>query len=151
MSTAIQEIKSAARGQWTGILIDAGLPAECLEPGGHPCPSCGGDDRFSAVKDINDTGAVFCRHCFNKTSTIKPGDGVATVAWLMKTTNGEAAKWIANRLGLAGEPSVASIDIITATCRDKRMPVEAFKMFGVKVARRVCPTVCDHCQHSRGR
>ena len=35
MSPSIQQIKSAVRGQWSGILIDAGLPAECLEPGGH--------------------------------------------------------------------------------------------------------------------
>jgi hypothetical protein len=133
---SIQEVKAAARGQWTSILIDAGLPAECLEPGGHPCPSCGGDDRFSAAKDVNDTGSVFCRHCFNKTSTIKPGDGVASVAWLRKTTNGEAAKWIADRLGMNGEPTAEPVDIITATCRDKRMPIEAFKLFGVKEGQR---------------
>ena len=136
MNFSIHEIKTTARGQWTGILIDAGLPAECLEPGGHPCRLCGGDDRFSIAKDVNDTGAVFCRHCFNKTSTIKPGDGVASVAWLRKTTNGEAAKWVAERLCLNGVQAAAPVDIITATCRDKGMPVEAFKLFGVKVARR---------------
>jgi hypothetical protein len=133
---SIQEVKAAASGQWAGILIDAGMPSKCLEPGGHPCPRCGGDDRFNAAKDIENSGAVFCRHCFNKSSTIKPGDGVATVAWLMKSSNGEASKWIADRLGLNGTSSVGPIDIITATCRDKQMPIEAFKLFGVKVARR---------------
>ncbi|MFN7891057.1 MAG: primase-helicase zinc-binding domain-containing protein [Pirellula sp.] len=132
----IQEVKAAAIGQWVDILIDAGLPAECLEPGGHPCPSCGGNDRFSAAKDVNDTGAVFCRHCFNKASTIKPGDGVATVAWLKKTTNGEATKWIADRLGMNGLLTAEPVDIITATCLDKRMPIEAFKLFGVKEGQR---------------
>ena len=132
----IQEVKAAASGQWTGILIDAGMPADYLEQGGHPCPLCCGDDRFSAAKDVNETGAVYCRHCFNKSSSIKPGDGVATVAWLMKTTNGEAAKWIADRLGLNREQAATPLDIITATCRDKRMPIEAFKKFGVKESQR---------------
>jgi hypothetical protein len=132
----IQEVKAAAIGQWVDILIDAGLPAECLEPGGHPCPSCGGNDRFSAAKDVNDTGAVFCRHCFNKASTIKPGDGVASVAWLRKTTNGEAAKWIADRLGMNGVLTAEPVDIVTATCLDKRMPIEPFKSFGLKQGHR---------------
>lgn len=132
----IQEVKAVAHGKWKGILIDAGLPADCLEPGGHPCPSCGGKDRFSADKNVNDSGAVFCRHCFDKDSAIKPGDGVATVAWLRNTTNGEAAKWIADRLGMNGVQASAPVDIITATCRDKRMPIEAFKSFGVKEVQR---------------
>lgn len=136
MSVSIREVKAAASGQWAGIFMDAGLPAECLEPGGHPCPFCGGDDRFNAAKNVNETGAVFCRQCFHKSSPIKPGDGVATVAWLMKTTNSKAAKWIADRLGLNGEPTAAPVDIITATCQDKRMPIEAFKLFGVKEGRR---------------
>ncbi len=136
MKISIPEIKAAARGKWTGILIDAGMPADCLDGRGHPCPSCGGDDRFSAAKDVNETGAMFCRHCFNKSSTIKPADGVATVAWLLKTTNGEAAKWIADRLGMNGVQAAAPVDIITATCRNKRMAIEAFKLFGVNVAKR---------------
>lgn len=136
MKISIPEVKAAARGQWIGILTDAGAPADCLDGRGHPCPLCGGEDRFNTAKDVNDTGAVFCRHCFNQSSTIKPGDGVATVAWLMKITNGEAAKWIADRLGLTDNPSVAKVDIITATCRDKRMPIETFKLFGVKIAKR---------------
>ena len=136
MSPSLQDVKAAARGQWTSILIDAGMPADCLVPGGHPCPLCGGDDRFSIAKDFNDSGAVFCRHCFLTSPTIKPGDGVATVAWLMKSTNGEAAKWIAERLGMNGVQAAAPVDIITATCHDKRMPIEAFKSFGVKEVQR---------------
>ncbi|MBX3421540.1 MAG: hypothetical protein KF752_08290 [Pirellulaceae bacterium] len=136
MSVSIREVKIAARGQWIGLLQDAGLPADCLEKRPQPCPKCGGTDRYGVAKDVAETGAVFCRHCFNKTSKIRPGDGVATVAWLMNITNGEAAKWIAGRLGMNGEPTTTPVDIITATCRDKRMPVEAFKLFGVKEVQR---------------
>jgi putative DNA primase/helicase len=136
MSVTIREVKAAARGRWVSILINAGLPAGYVKPGGHPCPLCGGTDRFGPSKHVKDTGAVFCRHCFNKSSTIKPGDGVATVAWLMKTTNGEAAKWIAEQLGLNRGQIAEHVDVITATCRDKRMPIEAFKLFGVRIGKR---------------
>ncbi len=40
MNVSIHEIKTTACGQWNGLLIDAGLPADCLQPGGHPCPLC---------------------------------------------------------------------------------------------------------------
>ena len=129
------EVKAAARGQWSMLLPDAGLPVDYLDGKPRPCVQCGGDDRCNAAKDVAQTGAVFCRHCFNKSSKIKPGDGIATVAWLMGTTNGEAATWIADRLGLTGKPAEA-VDIITATARDKRMPIDAFKLFGVKEAQR---------------
>ncbi len=115
MNFSIHEIKTTARGRWTGILIDAGLPAGCLDGRGHPCPLCGGEDRFNTTKDVKVTGAAYCRNCFNRTSTIKPGDGVATVAWLLKSTNSEAAKWIADRLGMNGERAAAPVDTITAS------------------------------------
>ncbi len=35
-----------------------------------------------------------------------------------------------------GVQAAAPVDLITATCRDKRMPIEAFKLFGVKIAKR---------------
>lgn len=131
--TSIAEVKAAARGQWIGILQDAGLPADCLSGRAGPCPKCGGVDRFNAHEAVADNGAVFCRHCFNRSSMLRPGDGVASVAWLRGTSNGEAAQWIADRLGMTGKPAEA-VDIITATCQDKRMPIEAFKRFGVAEA-----------------
>lgn len=133
--TSIREVKAAARGQWSMLLPDAGLPVDYLDGKSRPCVHCGGDDRCNAAKDVADTGAMFCRGCFNKSSPIKPGDGIATVAWLMGISNGDAATWIADRLGLTGKPAEA-VDIITATARDKRMPVDAFKLFGVKEAQR---------------
>ncbi len=131
---SFSDLKAAARGEWIRILNDAGLPAECLESRGQPCPRCGGTDRYGAAKDVAATGAVFCRNCFNKDSRIRPGDGIATVAWLMDTSFEDAAKWTADRLGLNNRPSTSPVDIITATCRDKRMPVEAFRIFGAKEA-----------------
>lgn len=137
----IREVKVAARGQWQGLLMDAGLPPDCLNGRGQPCPKCGGEDRYNAASDVNDTGAVFCRHCFNKSSRVKPGDGIATVAWSMDSSNGEAVRWLADRLGLVRDADgnakpAETVDIITAVCRDKRMPVDAFQLFGVKESTR---------------
>ncbi|MFC1759640.1 primase-helicase zinc-binding domain-containing protein [Planctomycetota bacterium] len=137
---SIREIKDAACGQWNDILQDAGLPMDCLDNRGWPCPLCGGDDRYNAATDVNDTGAVFCRRCFNKSSKISPSDGIATVSWLRETTNREAADWVAERLGLIRDDEnasiVESVNIIDAVCSDKRMPIDAFKRFGVKNAMR---------------
>ena len=137
----VREVKAAARGQWCDLLLSAGFSADSLNGRGQPCPKCGGDDRFNAAKDVSDTGAVFCRGCFNKSSQVKPGDGIASVAWLMDSSNGEALRWLADRLGLVGdsdgkaEPAKV-LDIIMAVCRDKRMPIDAFRLFGVKEATR---------------
>lgn len=132
---SITEIKAAARGRWSSILQDAGMPADCLGRFGRPCPKCGGTDRYNADRDVEQNGAVFCRHCFTKASDVSPGDGIATVAWLRGSTYGKAAGWLSDRLGLVGIEPV-KLDIITETALDKRMPVDAFKAFGVKLAKR---------------
>jgi 5S rRNA maturation endonuclease (ribonuclease M5) len=41
----------------------AGIPREYLNKKGHPCPRCGGKDRFSLIDEAR--GTVFCRHCFS--------------------------------------------------------------------------------------
>lgn len=139
---SVRDIKAAASGRWNDLLRDAGLPADCFSQKGRSCPKCGGDDRYNAAKNVNETGAVFCRHCFgDKSARIKPGDGIATVAWLMDTSNGEAVRWLAERLGLVGDGDEKAVpgeavNIIAAVCRDKRMPVDAFKLFGVREAKR---------------
>ncbi len=56
---SVGEIKSAAAGKWSEILpavtgIDCGL----LDGKNHPCPKCGGKDRFRMI-DIA-AGSLFC-------------------------------------------------------------------------------------------
>jgi hypothetical protein len=53
-------VKEAAAGRWLEILTAAGIPAAALDGKGHPCPRCGGSDRFAAHKDIAQRGAVIC-------------------------------------------------------------------------------------------
>ena len=95
------ELKQAAYGLWIAIFVSAGLPAEYLDGKGHPCVMCGGCDRFAAWNDVAERGAVHCRNCFTKGAIPKPGDGIATLQWLLKCDFRSACQWLANWLGLS--------------------------------------------------
>lgn len=141
MSKLFGRIKDAGRGRWTELLLSAGFLRVQLSGRGQPCPKCGGEDRFNAAKNVDATGAVYCRKCFNGSSNLKPGDGIATVAWMLNLTNGEAAQWLAEQLGVQThstqtKASTEPTDVIAAVCHDKRMPVEALRQFGVTEAKR---------------
>lgn len=91
------EIKAAARGREVEILERvAGISAELLNGKGHPCPRCGGTDRFSLID--RDAGAVLCRRCFEKNN----GDFLAAIAWARNVTFPEACKLAADYLSVSG-------------------------------------------------
>ena len=97
-----RDIREAAEGEWRSIISQvSGIAAEHLDGKGHPCPKCGGENRFVAFKSFDKRGGVHCRHCHNKTSKPKPGDGIAAVQWLKDCTFPEALQSIADCLGLA--------------------------------------------------
>lgn len=90
-------IKRAARNHWIAILITlGGLTRELLDGRGHPCPLCGGTDRFSAFKDCEETGGVMCRRCFSE----KCGDGFAALMWLQGWNFSTAINEVATFLNL---------------------------------------------------
>jgi 5S rRNA maturation endonuclease (ribonuclease M5)/archaellum biogenesis ATPase FlaH len=63
-STYHSNLAELAAGRELEILERvAGIPHEYLNKKGHPCPRCGGKDRFSLIDETK--GTVFCRHCFN--------------------------------------------------------------------------------------
>lgn len=101
----ISQIKSLAIGRWPELL---GLDSEILDTLHHPCPKCGGRDRFRALDDFNRTGAVICNKCFNTGN----GDGIAAYAWRFDFTMGEAISSLARKLGVkpleGNSPSVAN-------------------------------------------
>ncbi len=83
-------IKQAARGRWPEILSAlGGIPAEVLDGQHHPCPKCGGKDRFRMID--TDAGALFCNRCFAEGN----GDGIAALEWL----TGEPFKSVVATLG----------------------------------------------------
>ena len=54
-----------ASGQWRGILMHFGVDEKSFNPKGGPCPTCGGDDRFSFKPGNNPNGVSHCRQCGN--------------------------------------------------------------------------------------
>lgn len=136
------EIKRAAEGR-CGEIIAAltPLPADVLtkRAADHPCPVCGG--KSVVWPDTRDGGPqhhgrIACRKCTNNKPT---GDIVDTVkVFGGHGSQGEAAKLVADHLGLSSVPrsKPESEDIITAVCRDKRMPIDAFKQFEPELAKR---------------
>jgi len=92
------EIKRAASGKWLDILERVGgLPSSILDGRHHPCPRCGGTDRFRALDDFAETGALFCNRCFSKGN----GDGLAAIQWAAGCTFPEALRRVAGIQGPA--------------------------------------------------
>lgn len=97
----IDLIRSAASHRWPEILSTVGgVARELLDGGHHPCPQCGGDDRFRMIDAA--AGALLCNQCFST----KNGDGFAAIQWLCSVNFGEALARVADYLGI--EPSAAS-------------------------------------------
>jgi hypothetical protein len=62
----------ASHGQWRSILPCLGIPATSLDGKHHPCPACGGKDRFRFT-DRHGDGDYYCSGC-------DPGKGIGLVA-----------------------------------------------------------------------
>lgn len=95
MNFDTSSLKHEARGRWRQIIAEF-IPAELLDGHHHPCPRCGGTDRFRAFDDFDESGGVICNQCFNHGN----GDGIATLRWLIGSTFTEAKEHLAERLNL---------------------------------------------------
>jgi hypothetical protein len=76
----------AACGQWRHILVEFGIPHGALDGKHHPCPSCGGKDRFRFTDRSRD-GDYYCSGC-------GPGKGINLVAKVNGWDYAEAAKQV---------------------------------------------------------
>lgn len=93
-------VKSAANGRWEDILVSlAAIPAECLDGSHHPCPKCGGTDRFRALDDFRETGGVICNQCFNS----RNGDGLAALQWMTGLDFGKVLEKVARHCDVKAE------------------------------------------------
>jgi len=94
-NASVAEIKSAAKGRWPEILSAVGgIDRELLDGKHHPCPKCGGTDRFRAI-DI-DAGALFCNQCFDTEN----GDGLSAIGWLRDCDFPTAVSSVADYVGI---------------------------------------------------
>lgn len=101
VSVSVSHLQSAAAGNWRSVLVSAGIPAERLDGLGHPCPRCGGRDRFAAFDQLDLRGAVHCRHCFTRGSNPAPGNGIATLMWILGLDFPNVLTWLADHLGFS--------------------------------------------------
>jgi hypothetical protein len=94
---SVDDIKRQAAGRWVQILQSVcRLTDSQLNPRVHcPCPQCGGTDRFRALDDVAETGALFCNNCFSE----RNGDGFAAIQWLNGVTFQGALRLVADALG----------------------------------------------------
>ena len=93
------EINAAAHGRWREVLEACGIPSEILDKKHHPCPSCGGSDRFRFTDGSGSSrgsGVWICNQC-------KP-EGGSPFDLLMDVCGysfNEARDKVASLLGLA--------------------------------------------------
>lgn len=92
---AVSDVRAAAAGRWVDVLIAIGFPADVLDEKHHPCPKCGGTDRFRLID--RGRGSVFCNQCLNK----KNGDGFAALQWWLGCDFQDAVQQVADYLGIS--------------------------------------------------
>ncbi|QDT04211.1 hypothetical protein K227x_26010 [Rubripirellula lacrimiformis] len=117
------------------------LPSTVIQKGAedHPCPVCGGDTViWPAEGNANDHGRIACRTCTGDQPT---GDVVATVAAFAGTSQGDAARRIAEFLDgsahpLASDRSEATNDIVDRVARAKGIDGDVLRRFGATSAKR---------------
>ena len=92
--TKVHELKRLAAGRWPEVLTSAGIDADLLDGKPHPCPKCGGSDRFRMIDTA--AGALLCNQCLSE----KNGDGLAAIQWWTGCSFPEALKMVAEHLGV---------------------------------------------------
>lgn len=88
------EVKDRLGGQCVEFLASLGIDASVLDGKHHPCPKCGGTDRFRMI-DV-ERGAVYCNQCFRE----RNGDVIAATMWWTGCTMPEAIAKILDYLAV---------------------------------------------------
>ncbi|CAE6956798.1 primase-helicase zinc-binding domain-containing protein [Paraburkholderia domus] len=73
--------------QWVALLTDYGVSAAILDGKGHPCPECGGTDRFT-YDNKRGRGDWVCRGCASN-GKAAAGDGLQLICKVTGMTFGE--------------------------------------------------------------
>ena len=99
---SVEIVRQAARGRWREILpAITSIPEASLDGRHHPCPKCGGKDRFRLIDP--DRGAVLCNQCFNSGN----GDGFAVIAWMNGTAFLETLHTVGRFVGVSLDGATA--------------------------------------------
>jgi len=128
-----ETIKNAANGRWPEIFASqANVSPAILDGKHHPCPKCGGTDRFRVFDDFALTGGMLCNNCF----TAGNGDGIAGLQWLLDCDFKEAMRHIAGYLGIANGNGHVKPGLLMIVGRINRMPVDSARTYGAHVEKR---------------
>lgn len=105
MRLDVNAVKQRAAGRWREILAALGdIDTSILDGKNHPCPRCGGTDRFRFID--GDAGALFCNRCFNKEN----GDGLAALQWVrgwdFQTALAEVSRYLGDEPVANGKPRI---------------------------------------------
>lgn len=106
----VDDIKRAAAGRWSDTIATVGgIDPQLLDGRHHPCPKCGGVDRFRLLDEAD--GAVYCNQCFSE----RNGDGIAAIQWLLECEFQEALQLIADHLSVSPADPVRPVKTEPAT------------------------------------
>lgn len=131
----IDAIKYACTNRWPELLGRiGGVPLEVLDGKNHPCPKCGGKDRFRMID--REDGALLCNQCFDT----KNGDGIAAVMWLTGLTFPEACERLAAEVGLTVQAN--EINVIEEMAWRKNINADSLRAFGAAISMRGNLNVC---------
>lgn len=129
-----QDVKRAADGKWPFVFTSLGIPAEYLDGRNHPCPACGGKDRFQLTTKGHAArwGRFNCRAHHDG-----GGDGLKLVIHYLGCTFPQAVEAVARVLGMSegvpkqheraeiARPSVVNPHVRGAEPRDSTAKVQA--------------------------
>ncbi len=120
----VETVKAAARGRWPEILTTVGgFDPAILDGQHHPCPKCGGNDRFRMISE--DDGAVFCNQCFSE----KNGDGIAAIQWNLGIPFPDAKAKLMDHLHIESNPATDGDSPKPAKTTTKSDAVDATSLF----------------------
>ena len=123
------DIKQACRGHWPGIIAAlTGIDMSILDGHHHPCPACGGKDRFRAFNDFQETGGAICSRCHPENCR----DGISSLMWLtgwdFKTTINRLAEYL--QLGQASPARIRRQTVRVDLPERERKPFQPLRTTG---------------------
>lgn len=126
MSYNIEDINAMANGLWHDIIPSiTGCDPHTLTKKGSPCPSCGGEDRFT-FDDIEGRGTWICRVCGGKMGNGGAGDGISLVMRINGWTFPQACQVVGEWLN-APDKDFAGIPRYRVPREKKDKPAEVWE------------------------
>lgn len=92
-----ERVKAAIQGCWPETLQRMGIPAKLLDGRNHPCPACGGTDRFQFT--VRGAGADYGRFACRGLDE-QGGDGFKLVMHVFNLSFNDAVRVVAQALGI---------------------------------------------------